>query len=79
MAAPAGIVLATSKRSALGNDMGMIMSTVLTRGVRHEAQEALPALAQEKWEIEGVSSQMIAFACIWTAVIAYFALQAAFN
>jgi hypothetical protein len=59
--------------------MGMIMSTVLTRGVRHEAQEALPARAQEKSEIEGVSSQMIAFACVWTAVIAYFALQAAFN
>jgi hypothetical protein len=59
--------------------MGMIMSTVLTRGVRHEAQEALSARAQEKSEIEGVSSQMIAFACIWTVVIAYFALQAVFN
>jgi hypothetical protein len=57
----------------------MIMSTVLTRGVRHETQEALPARAKENPAVEGASSQMIVFACIWTAVIAYFALQAAFN
>jgi hypothetical protein len=59
--------------------LGMIMSTVLTRGVRHEAQEILPARANEQPKVEGASSQMVVFACIWAAVIAYFALQAALN
>jgi hypothetical protein len=59
--------------------MGTIMSTVLTRGVRRDAQEVSPVRAEQKAEIEGASSQMIVFACIWTAVIAYFALQAVLN
>jgi hypothetical protein len=59
--------------------MGMMMSTVLTRGVRRDAQEVSPVRTEQRAEIEGASSQMIVFACIWTAVIAYFALHAAFN
>jgi hypothetical protein len=59
--------------------MGMIMSTVLTRGVRQEAQQVLPVRADERLAAENASPNMVVCAWIWTAVIAYFALQAVFN